>query len=914
MRNYYRILLILLAVLIFCAPTPTIAQGGDRLEVRADAAGTHVEWRSAPALDDNLAPSAWPPVTIGGLQLPARLVALAVDGEGPVTPVLEGLTSRTWRGALQPAPAVVPQTVEGELRPALSRPQAAALPDSPAVVLRDARFEGRRVVVLAISPLFDDGSGPQAATSGRVRVPGARPLSDAAAPAPAAVPADAAPQPDPAAKAAGWRIRVTRAGVQRLPAAALAAAGLNLGAVDRARLQLRRNGAEVALEVRGANELRFFAPTPGDRWNGADTYILTLASSNGVRMATRTAAAGSGTVLDTAVERGVWSDPKLYDSLAAGLDGDHWFAADMKTGPGLPAATLTVPLTPTLPLAAGQLVLTVNGSAYTAGANQLQASGGGASAAQTWSGAGTWTESFTLGANPPAVQLALLPGAAPSGVEPDTVAYQRPVTLSFAGKGAFFDVDGGSASYRLSGTPAGRTLYEVSNTAAPVIVTIPDGATTTFQDGTAARRYVLAGPGTLHEPAVAARPAVDLARKLNADTVYIAPASLHGALAPLVARRQAQGYKVAVVDVQAIYDTWSYGQVAPAAIRGFLQYARSTWDAKPQAVTLVGDGTSDPRNYTRRLNLTLVPPYLADVDPWIGETACETCYAQLDGDDPLSDAMPDVWLGRLPVKSAAELTAVVTKLVGYETASGWAEWRSRAAFLADNAREKDGRADTGGDFAAFSEGGIALLPPNMTVTRVYFDPFGGYNISPLGRVAVPELARAQALAALNAGPSLVVYSGHSNQFQMAVTDPSVTPSYLLGLFDADGLTNGGRLPIMLQMTCLTGAFQTPANSGTSIDERFLLAPNGGAAAVWGATGLGVSNGHDALQRGFLQALARAPAQRGQLGGLVQAGYLELFANGGCCEDALRTFSLLGDPRTPARVEGARRSYVPSVRR
>jgi len=79
--------------------------------------------------------------------------------------------------------------------------------------------------------------------------------------------------------------------------------------------------------------------------------------------------------------------------------------------------------------------------------------------------------------------------------------------------------------------------------------------------------------------------------------------------------------------VQAIYDAWSFGQISPDAIRAFIRYAAATWNRAPTVVTLVGDGTSDPLNYTKRDNISFIPPYLAMVDPWIGETACETCYA-----------------------------------------------------------------------------------------------------------------------------------------------------------------------------------------------------------------------------------------------------------------------------------------------
>jgi hypothetical protein len=91
------------------------------------------------------------------------------------------------------------------------------------------------------------------------------------------------------------------------------------------------------------------------------------------------------------------------------------------------------------------------------------------------------------------------------------------------------------------------------------------------------------------------------------------------------------------------------------------------------------------------------------------------------------------------------------------------------------------------------------------------------------------------------------------------------------------------------MTCLTWAFQQPAYSGTTIDERLVLHPGGGAIATWGPTGLGIAHGHDALQRGFYRALWSRPPATATLGDLTLAGYRELFLRGSCCQDTLRTF-------------------------
>ena len=921
-QSYRSLALALLAMVLLGLATPAklLAEPTGPLEIAARADGTHLHWNLPPGSLLNFQYSV-PGVEIGGLRLPAKLVALRFADGVPAVPRIDRLESMPWAGALRAVDMPTPQTSTGERRPALAARRAATLPNTPVLVLREGRMRGARIIVLALSPIFAVGDRPHIAIHLEATLPGATPLADSAAQLLASSGAFAsnAPGPtNPAAAARSVRIRVAQSGIQRVTGTMLAAAGLNISALDPKYIHIRRDGVDIAIEERlggdgkldPADELRFYGLPPGDRWNAGDTYWLAVEPTPGRRMVVRSALPGAAPLRTTAIERGVWRNSVLYDSLLPGPDGDHWFAADLKTGPGQPPMMTTAPLSSALPLAAGTTTLTITGSAYTPAAHNLQVQLGAAAKLATWSGAGGWTRTLIFTNGAASAVLALIPGTAPDGVEPDSIQWERPVALSFGGNGAAFAGAAGTWRYQPTGTPTGRVLYDVTDPVAPQPLNI--AADAQFQDGPAPRQYVLAGTGTLHTPEVIAHTPVNLVAPLDADVVYIAPAAFHPALAPLVARRQAQGHAVAVVDVQAIFDDWSFGQVDPNAIRAFLRYAAATWRRAPAAVVLVGDGTADPRGYTNHGDANLIPPYLAMVDPWLGETACETCYAQLDGEDPLSDSLPDLTLGRLPVKSAAELQALVAKILSYETAVGGLGWRSQAVFVADNYRDANDIPDSAGDFAGFADAGVALLPQGMEARRLYYDPSPSRPAQPWREPSAAQ-AYQHTLELLNAGAGLVTYVGHSHQWQWAVTDATSEPSYLLGLYDADDLTNKGQPFVLLEMTCLTAAFQTPAYSGTTIDERLLLAP-GGAVAVWGPAGLGVAHGHDALQHGFHTALWSAPPTTARIGALTAAGYLDLFTSGGCCQDTLRTFALLGDPLTPARIRPAQRVYLPGIRR
>ncbi len=712
------------------------------------------------------------------------------------------------------------------------------------------------------------------------------------------------PPPDPTAAQAAIVVRVSAGGIQRITGAALTAAGLDLANLDPTRLWLRRAGRPVPLELRDGgdgrlaptDELRFYAPPPGDRWNATDTYWLTVATTPAPAMTVRSVVPGNAPERREARERGVAYTPVRYDSRRPGPDGDHWFVADVRADAGTTAVhTLTLP--PALPLGSGDTTLTVTGQLYVGSIAHLGIQLGAATATvgvdqELWAN----TATLTGGATALTITLSALNG--PTGVLLDQVNWERPALLTLGGQGVRFRGIAGSWRYTLAEPPAGWALYAVTDPEVPQRLDV-GSATTTFEDGPTPQDYLVAGPGTLHEPALSPWLPTDLATPREAAVVYIVPEALRAALAPLVAQRQRQGYTVAVISVEAIYATWSYGAVAPEAIRAFLRYAAATWPRPPTTAILVGDGSADPHDWTARgaKNVNLIPPYLTPVDPWLGEAACDTCYGRLTTADPRNEALPDLAIGRLPVKSAAELSQLVAKLIAYEQGAGAGTWRNTVALVAEE-------PDTAGDFFAAAEAAAALLPADIQVRRVYYDPTGARG------PATASLASAETRAAFETGAALLLYHGHSHQWQWALTDPTADRSSLLALYDPDSMTNATRLPVVLAMTCLSSAFQTPAVSGTTIDERLVLA-TGGAVAVWGPTGFGVAHGHDLLQRGFIEALLAAPNRAATLGALTLAGYRTLAANGSA-SDSLFTYTLLGDPLTTVRFSTRSTVALPMV--
>jgi hypothetical protein len=465
-----------------------------------------------------------------------------------------------------------------------------------------------------------------------------------------------------------------------------------------------------------------------------------------------------------------------------------------------------------------------------------------------------------------------------------TLRYARSAVA--AGSSLAFAGDAAPRAYTVGLTEtSGLRGYDVSNPDTPISLSglnaAPIGMTDPVSGG--GRSYALTSGAAIQAPA-RLRMAAELQPVSGADEIILSPAAFMPALTELIALRQSQGLTVVVEDLQAVYDAFD-GRPTPEAIRAYLQDAYATWTPRPTYVLLVGDGNYDPKRYRANSKETLLPPNLADVDPWMGETAADNRYALLDGG---SDILPDVLIGRLPVNTITETRTVVNKIVRYETAPEPGRWNGDIVFVADD-------ADEGGHFAADS-GQLAAghVPSPFVASAIYYAP---------PTTTVPDTQQA-VLARWNAGAGMIVYTGHSSVRQWAA-------ERLFHRDDVAGLRNGRRLPVVLEMTCFTGFFHEP--NGTTLDETLVRAAEGGAVAVWGASGLGVAAGHQRLAEGFLDALYAR--HEGTLGAGTLSGRLKLVASGSSALDLVDTFNLLGDPATRLNVSPdtwANTRYLPVI--
>ncbi len=386
----------------------------------------------------------------------------------------------------------------------------------------------------------------------------------------------------------------------------------------------------------------------------------------------------------------------------------------------------------------------------------------------------------------------------------------------------------------------------------------------------------------------------------GASYVIITHSLFRPALDPLIAAHQQRGDTVAVVDVQSIYDRFSYGERNPEAIRMFLRTALSSWPTVPRAALLVGAGSARMRSEDSASDPTFIPPYLIHVDPKYGEVACDSCFARV-APDVRSQLVPTIPIGRFPVHTLAEAHTLVAKTVAALTAPPLGSWRSTVLAVSDNDYEPSGAADSAGAFTNLTEHAIQLLP-KFHATRFYYAPD---RVTAPPYYTDPETLRGELFAAWDRGAALMLYAGHASPWQWAFTSAESTTPYLVGLYDADRRSNGKRLPILLSLDCLSGNWPNPTLQ--PIDERLLLTPNGGIVAALTPVGSGVNTGHKHLLAGVLPAFtAKKRLGEAQLAGLAA------LAQSGRNQDLLFTYGILGDPDIALPATEAPSTYLPLV--
>jgi hypothetical protein len=695
------------------------------------------------------------------------------------------------------------------------------------------------------------------------------------------------------------KIAVRETGMVRVTYDDLVAAGLDPAHADPRRLTLTNRGRAVAMVVLGeedgtldAGDAIFFYGTgierdsPDAPYTVENIYWLKAGAEPGLRMSRRAATPTAALPVPVSFPAQVHAevDSFYWRTMPRGAPGARWFWGGLLSPAGGAAAriytvTLTAPSTTVTP---AQLRVRLRG--YTIGAhrtalrvNELpvgERSWGGQSAFDLE--AAVPHGALRSGPNIVTVQ-ALSAADGPDQVLVDWLEVDYQATYRAAGDLLEFGAGAsGRQTFQVDGfSTAAVDVYDVTNPALPVRVA---GHVTTasaagyalrFTDEAgAASRYVALGTDRYLAPVQIERdvPSALRAPAEGADYIVVTHADFYDAAAALAAHRHNQGLRTAPVRVEDIFDEFNDGIFNPNALRDFLTYAFAHWPGPaPTYVVLLGDAFQDYRNGLKLGIENYVPSLLYETQEF-GEVSSDSGFATIAG----GDLLPDLQIGRLPVRSAAEAQAVVDKLIAYDAAD-LQPWNRRAVLVTDDEEPSFGR---------LTARLAARLPFDFAVTRI---AAGDYP---------PGDPTAAIARAVGEGAALLNYVGHGEYYRWGTWRDGV----LLQTADVGRWENGGRIPVVTVANCLNGFFAGPQ---ASLAETLLLQPGGGAAAVWAPGSVGYPAGHALLLDAFYAAVFR-DGERG-LGAAVAAAQRAVLADGTTWQELVATYNLLGDPATPLRI-------------
>ncbi|MHC4250910.1 MAG: C25 family cysteine peptidase [Planctomycetota bacterium] len=343
-------------------------------------------------------------------------------------------------------------------------------------------------------------------------------------------------------------------------------------------------------------------------------------------------------------------------------------------------------------------------------------------------------------------------------------------------------------------------------------------------------------------------------------TEYLAvgPEELRAGAAPLLGMRSAEGLTSAYVSLAEAADTWGWGRYGAPAI------AEAVRTVGPRYVLLVGDNAYDYLGRAPGEADPMVPAPLARSSK-LAETNADALYGDTD-----SDGVPDVAVGRLPVRTPEELSRLVTKILSH----GITGSAPAGVLLAGRSDE-----DKDEDFAGAS--------------RSIAERFGGVDWTELyAGVHGDERNVAAALAgSVEVGQDLVVYQGHGTFFALGLGVP---------LLDVEAAAAWQSAPVVYLSTCWGAFIQRETVEAETIAET-LLRGEAGSPAVIGAAAPCTQDAQEMLLAGFLD---------GALGGASRAGDALVAAQRSCAAraaagggdaygetllDVARFYVLLGDP-------------------
>lgn len=415
------------------------------------------------------------------------------------------------------------------------------------------------------------------------------------------------------------------------------------------------------------------------------------------------------------------------------------------------------------------------------------------------------------------------------------------------------------------------------------------------------RIWVAGSPTELPKPKMEFSPVSTLRSKPGkADMIIITHPELSAQVERLADYRRSQGYRVEQVLTPDIYKYFGDGSLSPLDIKEFLRHAYHHWEPpRPTYVLLVGEARWD---YWGFLDVE-IPNHVPSYHP-VPAYASDNWYACIEGED----ALPEFLISRISVADTTAANIALGKIIEYETLHQPGAWQGRVLFVSDNEKVFEDESDR----QIREKIPLHFKPTHLRLREFPFvdNYFMSEDVRKEKRTKYSPQCNQAILDHLEQGQLLWEYYGHGSPNVFA--EERIFFGGGSRFSDVKRMRNRSFLPVLVALTCDTIQFDYAGEVGPQwalcMGEELLVHPDGGAVAVYGATGRGYTTHHVLLNNGFHDALFVGGFRT--LGELMTLSKLYCYAEQQI-DEPLDMFGLLGDVLTT--ISPAERGFEVSVK-
>lgn len=408
-------------------------------------------------------------------------------------------------------------------------------------------------------------------------------------------------------------------------------------------------------------------------------------------------------------------------------------------------------------------------------------------------------------------------------------------------------------------------------------------------DTTSPRKYIAITPDKYLTPIQLTKDLPSNLRNVQngADYIIIYHADFEAQAQQLAEhRRQFDSLRVMAVNIQDVYDEFSWGLFDPVAIRDFLKFAYANWQPRPKFVLLVGDGDFDYKNIISDMDKNWIPPYETGEFSERSSRAMDDWYTYINGNDELMDLA----IGRFTVRTPTEAQNLVDKIIAYDTNPYFGDWKNTITIVADDEYVGGGKSSSSDIIHITDAENLAeyYIPKTFNLKKIYLMEYPSVKSASISGIRKPR-ASEDLVNQINRGTLIVNYVGHGNEILWS------HERLLTASEDLDKIENRNMLPVWIAATCAWGRYDMPESQ--SMSEELLTFKDRGAIAIYTAAREAYASPNAELNKRFFRQLFPMERYKWKIGKTSRLGEAIMKAKNSytSARENNQKYHLFGDP-------------------